>query len=824
MTHIMSHISTHIFGAKCAKVSFERSLAPARPLSMAQSCGSDSDESVVLLGARRDERRWVGATLEDFKPGRNKGGRVKQYYLEDGGLFHVRRYTPDVLAALATRDDTQSPGYIDWSIVKCRMPGCGAQLSTAKGTALRNPFSHVKRRHGDVWRAFHVQRSDQKEPHTGSSLQPPVNAALQRKDAQAKGPWSKEYWRVAQQLTARMLAALNLPMSMVEQPEWRERDAFYSQGEASVVCSKTMRNTMLELSKEVRDAIKAQLQLAPGVTLLSDGWSGCNKTGYFAVLASVITDDFRRAIFLLGLYELPTSHTADKLENYLTHAATMYGLVPSKICSVVGDSAAVQKKAMRDFMQKTCDQRDSSAPCFAHLLQLAVKAPLGLGASVDKCRVQLRSLRCLLSSCSKIASYFNSSNKATSVLKTRVWEKVGPHAPSILVMACSTRWDSYSTMLDRMVLLKVHVNYALTFLKGTTTKPDRSVLEAMLYFSKHEDTAVQLSQLLNQFRVYSKQAQTTCINNSAMMYVITMMVKEKTLDRQSTPASIRFYLSAVQDALSRLVPLSDSVYLPPALVASFLNVTRAYALLRYFGSGSDTVLKKAEEETEMVALRLLSRDDVRPASCDVPPAKRVRTSNAGTSFMMSGIPAIETARLVAHDIVENEDITIAVRKEMAVYKTMMISNQGKACDEFWCENRVQLPLLAKVAQHSFAHMSSSADAERAFSCAGAILTTKRNRMESDLLDALVLMRWNKPQLADVIGSKLLAMAAYATGDSVLRDCTGGATGTDTSAELDADWRRIGEAPLEEEHRLEDDPGVPDDEYADSVLETDADSP
>ena len=123
----------------------------------------------------------------------------------------------------------------------------------------------------------------------------------------------------------------------------------------------------------------------------------------------------------------------------------------------------------------------------------------------------------------------------------------------------------------------------------------------------------------------------------------------------------------------------------------------------------------------------------------------------------------------------SSSVVYELHGELAKYRDKLEKCEGTSCAAFWRSQLVQreLPLLTKVARHCFAHMASSADAERAFSIAGSILTKKRNRMEQGLLNSLMVLRWNKEELSHVMSMKLMAMAMYATGDIVRSNATVG---------------------------------------------------
>lgn len=59
--------------------------------------------------------------------------------------------------------------------------------------------------------------------------------------------------------------------------------------------------------------------------------------------------------------------------------------------------------------------------------------------------------------------------------------------------------------------------------------------------------------------------------------------------------------------------------------------------------------------------------------------------------------------------------------------------------EWWKGKKSQYPILFKLAKSYLAVQATSAASERLFSTAGSILTKKRNRLNSELLDKLLFL-------------------------------------------------------------------------------------
>jgi hypothetical protein len=98
------------------------------------------------------------------------------------------------------------------------------------------------------------------------------------------------------------------------------------------------------------------------------------------------------------------------------------------------------------------------------------------------------------------------------------------------------------------------------------------------------------------------------------------------------------------------------------------------------------------------------------------------------------------------DQLENRESSID--KELRRYETFSLAPKDVDILSWWKSHENVLPLLAKLAKKVLTIPASSAKSERVFSCGGNFVTPKRNKLGSQKVEELILMKENKQQIAE----------------------------------------------------------------------------
>ncbi|CAF2083912.1 unnamed protein product [Rotaria magnacalcarata] len=90
-----------------------------------------------------------------------------------------------------------------------------------------------------------------------------------------------------------------------------------------------------------------------------------------------------------------------------------------------------------------------------------------------------------------------------------------------------------------------------------------------------------------------------------------------------------------------------------------------------------------------------------------------------------------------------QGIKVELDRELYFYNNMIINSNLEYENNpllFWKQQRNDLPLLAKLARSIYAIQASSGESERHFSTAGQIVTEQRSLLDSDCVEALVVLK------------------------------------------------------------------------------------
>ena len=89
-----------------------------------------------------------------------------------------------------------------------------------------------------------------------------------------------------------------------------------------------------------------------------------------------------------------------------------------------------------------------------------------------------------------------------------------------------------------------------------------------------------------------------------------------------------------------------------------------------------------------------------------------------------------------------EPLNVTAQREVDFYMKEPSTAFGECPLVWWRNNQRKYPMLSRVAQHILVIQSTSVSSERVFSTAGDLVSAKRNRLESELVDQIVFLNKN----------------------------------------------------------------------------------
>ncbi|KAK6175819.1 hypothetical protein SNE40_014206 [Patella caerulea] len=221
------------------------------------------------------------------------------------------------------------------------------------------------------------------------------------------------------------------PISTVESSSFREilREA---EPKYTLPSRTSFRESILpKMYDDTRAKVKQEITKAMDVSLTTDCWTSNVTQSYMTVTAHLMCN-WQLQNFVLRTRELPGSHTSENLYDALMESFNEWGINP--IC-IVSDNASNIVKAVSKFDQTSTHH----LPCFAHTLNLVVKA--GIAAN--------RQLTVLLTRCRQLVGFFKKRALATNMLHTKQ-QRMG-YPEHKLIQDVDTRWNSTYEMLERIL-------------------------------------------------------------------------------------------------------------------------------------------------------------------------------------------------------------------------------------------------------------------------------------------------------------------------------------------------------------------------------------
>ncbi|XP_051961053.1 zinc finger BED domain-containing protein 4-like [Xyrauchen texanus] len=249
----------------------------------------------------------------------------------------------------------------------------------------------------------------------------------------------------------KMIACDFQPFSIVEDKGFKEYshllDPSYSLPSRKTLTKTVMPRLFEKLRADIMDTIKR----ASAVCLTTDCWTSVTTTSYMAVTCHFI-EDFQMTSFLLDCFVLTDRHTAAHLASELTRVTNEWGVV-DKIVACVTDNASNIVSALKDHLHW------DHVPCFAHLLNLIVRAAL-------------KEVQAILQKVKTTVEFFHRSTVASDKLKAT--QKQMGQEQLRLKQDVATRWNSTFYMLKRFIEIKEPIisTLALTNASLPTLSPD----------------------------------------------------------------------------------------------------------------------------------------------------------------------------------------------------------------------------------------------------------------------------------------------------------------------------------------------------------------
>ncbi|KAI7789629.1 putative zinc finger BED domain-containing protein 1-like [Triplophysa rosa] len=388
-----------------------------------------------------------------------------------------------------------------------------------------------------------------------------------------------------------------------------------------------------------------------------------------------LREDFQMTSYLLDCFVLTERHTAAHLESELTSVTNEWG-VGDKIVACVTDNASNIVSALKDHLHW------DHIPCFAHMLNLIVKAAL-------------KEVQAILQTVKTIVEYFHRSTVASDKLKA-TQTQMGQETLR-LKQDVATRWNSTYYMLKRFSEIKDPIistlaltNASLPTLSPEEWKISREILDIIKPF---EEVTTEVS--AEKFVTASK----VILITRGLQRIVTRYQRNpsSSVHVKKLVDSLMLEMTKRFGKMEHIEKLADATCLDPRFKKQAFRVTAAAA-----------AINPAQSEEE---------------NTSDPGA----TASAGAMFWE-----------------DFDERTSDAMMEMRAYLAEPLLSRTSDPLAWWRSCSPVYNTLSEVMKARLCIVATSVPSERFFSKTGQIISERRNRLSPSKVRELVFFNANMP--------------------------------------------------------------------------------
>jgi hypothetical protein len=182
---------------------------------------------------------------------------------------------------------------------------------------------------------------------------------------------------------ARLIAILDLPLSIGEQPAWEDYISIAHNPNYKHVSRQTMTRDVVALFYLKQVDVKQLLEQSSCVCLTSDIWSSLAKDDYLSVVFHFVTDDWELEKRIVGMRLIDCSHSGVNIAERMLQVISEYNM-DYKVFSITLDNASANAYAMIELTPNLVPYVTGYAiaygllhqRCACHIINLIVKSGL----------------------------------------------------------------------------------------------------------------------------------------------------------------------------------------------------------------------------------------------------------------------------------------------------------------------------------------------------------------------------------------------------------------------------------------------------------------
>jgi hypothetical protein len=554
----------------------------------------------------------------------------------------------------------------------------------------------------------------------------------------------------------KLIARNYLPFSLIENPEFRKLMDCVSDGKVKHISAAYMKQKMHEKVIETNFGIKKMLE-GQHVAFTTDTWtSDCNES-YAAFVAHWVNDDFELQSTCLNCSHFPGSHTADLVAKKIIESVEKYDIYPSKVACIVTDNEATMNCMANQLPYNWMG-------CFDHLLETITG-------------VMFNSDKQIMTNARALISHFNHSSQAEGKLKALQSSLYPDQQPITLIQDVSTRWWSTWLMCERLIKLETcldtlhrvgdiplklsdaewsHLKHVIKILGSFT------VVEKLMEGENYVTISCipiavfclrsHLTARLEEYTAMNQPVFVDCLKKMLTLFNIrfgegtpgTVLKEHLTRGHRQIRKGIPYVAlisCAIDPRTKNLggIPIEEHSNLWDMVRKAMKDVYfETYEPnLRPVGEESTSNANAIEDDSGEFGIfaQLKHFDEYYDDLSTIP-------SSAVSAFASSPASNVINSGTTEADIAVEEELLHYIRKvSRKDYYVVQTKEEVVIFDplKWYQQNENRFPLLSKLARRFLCIPATSASSERVFSCAGNVVTSKRNRLNVENVEALVVL-------------------------------------------------------------------------------------
>lgn len=537
-----------------------------------------------------------------------------------------------------------------------------------------------------------------------------------------------------------LIISVSLPFSIVEEPTFR---SFVEEctGRIFNVSATHVRDEIVQRSSILQDKISDLLENVNFLALTSDKWSSCSTEAYLGTTLHYITEECSMESISLACDPFPGHHRAVHLAAKVMELLESYDLPESKIVAITMDN------------EPTCSSTANHLPfpwvgCIAHRINLV-------------CNTVWQDQECLYYPIGKKVSKIIGSIKHSDVLTHKLkllQQKSGieKRASLSVFQYVEARWWSYHSALERLLKLKPFI----VEMMDTGDISDR--------LSEEEWAAMQfMAEIFARFALCQKllegeQYVTVSLVPRALysMKDIISVIQIFSSFPPGTSQNVFKIVKSMGQCMQKTfvlwfgslrtpkVAFEEHFYLGPR------NRRKGIQPLHWMASALDIRTKSLRELILKDEIGNVIEDErIRVWQLITAKYQEMHPTSSTTTTSSSWIPLSQSSSSTStsnsnlfqqpFNLFRTAAPPASIEAELESFKGIpQIDDENMNPLEWWKHNKKIFPKLWSVAKAVFTVQATSASSERVFSTAGNEITDKRNRLNPETAEHLILLNSN----------------------------------------------------------------------------------